>query len=158
MTRKRTKRRVITPLPPRGLRPKLDRGQIRDLALAHIGNLDAIAKGSADEQLLWDVAGQTLTWSRVAERLGAGMPEMHEQLLLCARLVERYGRTGRVVFTGEDYQLAKDGLSVMDQLAELVDLPTAIEAADWSEAQTNALAASCTGGRLTTHMLERLAA
>lgn len=145
-------------LPPRGLRPKLSRDQIIDLGLAHIGNLDAIAKGSADEQMLWDVAGQTLTWSRVAERLGAGMPEMHEQLLLCARLVERYGRTGRVAFTGTDYQLAKAGLAVMDQLAEIVDVPTAIEAAAWSEAMIYGLSSSCGAGRITAKQFERLAA
>lgn len=158
MPRKRTKRHAITPLPPRGLRPKLSRSQVTDLALAHIVNLDTIAAGHATEQMLWDVAGQTLTWSRVAERLGAGMPEMHAQLLLCARLVERYGRTGRVAFDGQDYQLAKAGLAVMDQLAEIVDVPTAIESAAWSEAMTNTLAASCGAGPISAQQFERLAA
>ena len=60
---------------------------------------------------------------------------MADQLRLATRLVERYGRTGRVLFDGPDYQLAKLGTGYMDDLAELVDHPTAVMAANWSEAQ-----------------------
>jgi hypothetical protein len=146
MTRKHTPRRRITPLPPRGLRPRLTRDQLLDLGLAHVVNLDLIARGEAGEPMLWDYAGAVLTWSRVAILLDRGVPEMTEQLRLSARLVERYGRTGRVLFDGADYQLAKAGLDVMDQLAAIVDRPTAIAAANWSEGKVERMAAECRRG------------
>lgn len=129
--------------PPRGLRPRLTREQLLDLGLAHAINLDAIARGEADEPMLWDWAGAVLTWSRVAVMLDRGVPEMTEQLHLAARLVERYGRTGRVIFSGPDYQTAKTGLQVMDELARHVDRPTAIAAANWSERKVAEMAAAC---------------
>lgn len=133
--RKRCHRRPIVPVPPRGLRPKLASDQVRDLAMCHNINLDAIARGTADEATLWQWVGGVFTWSRVADLLEAGQPEMQVQLQLAGAVLERYGRTGRVGFTGSEYQQAKVGVTVMDQLAELVDRPTAIAAAEWSEAK-----------------------
>jgi hypothetical protein len=141
MSRKHCGRRAITPLPPRGLRPRLTADQVCKLGVAHSLALKEIAEGNATEATLWEWVGGTLTWSRVAELLQAGAPEMRDQLDLAAQLVERYGRTGRVVFTGPEYQRAKDGVGVMDQLAEMVDLPTAAAAADWSEQRISQLQA-----------------
>lgn len=140
MSRKHCRRRAIAPKPPRGLRPRLAPDQVRDLGLAHVVNLDAIARGEANEALLWQWVGGVLTWSRVAELLQAGVPEMQAQLELAHRVIERYGRTGRVGFSGPDYQAARAGVQVMDLLAELVDKPTAIAAAEWSERRVNELA------------------
>jgi hypothetical protein len=143
VTRKQCRRRVIAPMPPRGLRPKLDRDQVTDLALAHMTNLDLISKGHADEGVLWQMVGGVFTWSRAADLLQIGVPEMRAQLELATRVVERYGRTGRVGFSGTEYQVAKLGVDVMDQLAEMVDKATALAAAEWGEAQVNALSAAC---------------
>ena len=129
--------------PPRGLRPKLASDQVLDLSLVHLANLDAIATGRGTEELLWQVAGGALTWSRVAQALGRGELEMRQQLELVATLVTRYGKTGKVLFSGPEYQLAKQGVDVMDALAELVDRPTAIAAAAWSENEVNKMAAAC---------------
>lgn len=129
--------------PPRGLRPKLAVDQVRDLGICHLQNLDAVASGQATEANLWQIAGAALTWSKVAELLQVGEPEMRQQLELASALIERYGRTGKVLFTGLEYQLAKDGVQVMDQLAEIVDRPTAVIAAEWSEHKVNELEASC---------------
>lgn len=129
--------------PPRGLRPRLAPDQLRDLGICHLQNLDAVASGQATEATLWQLAGAALTWSKVAELLQAGEPEMRAQLELASTLVTRYGRTGKVLFTGPEYQLAKDGVQVMDQLAEIVDRPTAVIAAEWSERKVNELAAQC---------------
>lgn len=147
MSRKRCHRRVVVPLPPRGLRPKLTRDQLQDLGLAHMVNLDTLAKGEADEATLWQWVGGCLTWSRVADLLQVGQAEMTEQLQLVAAVVERYGRTGRAVFTGPEYQLAKAGVGYMDDLAAIVDKPTAIAAAEWSEARCNAWAAENKQGK-----------
>lgn len=127
----------------RGLRPKLDRSQLLDLALCHINNLDEIAHGRADEHIMWDWAGSVLTWSKVAELLDIGIEEMTVQLDVAAHLVERFTRTGRVGFSGPDYQLAKTGTIIMDELAKLADRPTAIAAADWSEATLQGLKDQC---------------
>lgn len=68
---------------------------------------------------------------------------MNAQLHLATELVERYGRTGHIVFTGPGYQLAKLGTEQMDALARLIDRPTACIAADWGEAKVNELAQAC---------------
>ena len=141
--RKQCRRRVVIPLPPRGLRPKLASDQVRDLSLAHNVNLDAIARGEATEEILWQVVGGMLTWSKVAEVLGRGEAEMQQQLELATRLVDRYGRTGRVGFSGPDYTLAREGVEVMDALASIVDRPTAIAAAEWSEMRVEQMSARC---------------
>ena len=125
---------------PRWLRPKLQASTLRDVALVHMVNLDAIARGDAKPSMLWDVMGSALTWLYVARALGMGEAEMQQQMDVATRLVERFGRTGRVGWDGPDYQLAKQGLDVMDQLAARVDHATACLAADWSEAQCNAMA------------------
>lgn len=124
---------------PRAFRPRLDREQIRDLALSHTTNLDVIARGEGNEEILWQVVGGVFTWSQAAEMLDLGVDEMSAQLELVTRLVERYGATGRVIFTGVEYQLAKRGVLVMDMLAEVVDRPTAIAATDWAQAQLDSL-------------------
>lgn len=64
--RKTTRRQVWAQLPPRGMRPRLARDQLTDLALAHLTNLDVMVKGEADESLMWQLAEQALLWSQVA--------------------------------------------------------------------------------------------
>mgnify|MGYP000928038812 FL=1 len=128
-------------LPPPGLRPKLRRDQLRDLALCHLEALDSIARGDATSATLWDFAGAALTWSKAAELMGIGEAEMTAQLELALSLIERYKRTGRVLFTGREYQDAKDGVAVMEQLAEIVDHPRAVIAAEWSERRLQAIEA-----------------
>lgn len=149
MSRKQCRRRVIVPMPPRGLRPKLDATQLRDLSLCHHVNLDAIALGQAEPSMLWDYAGSVFMWSRVAQLLDVGVPETNLQLQVAERLIDRYHRTGRVLFDGPDLQLARAGVDVMDRLASIVDRATAIAAAEWSEAHLQ---------RLVDQQPERIAA
>lgn len=143
MTRKHCHRRLIKPMPPRGLRPKLDTTQQRDLDLAHHMNLDTIHRGEADEATLWQVVGGVLTWRYVSMRLQRGMVEMDDQMALVTHLVERYRDTGRIEFAGDDYELAKTGVQVMGALAEVVDRPTAIAAATWSELRVERMSEGC---------------
>lgn len=148
--RKRCTRRPVTPMPPRGMRPRLSADQQRDLGIVHLEILDALAKGQADHDTLWNWAGGVFTWSRIAERLRVGIPEMTEQLKLVASVIERFGRTGRALFVGPEYQLAKLGVGYMDDLAEIVDRHTAIQAAHWSEDLCSRLASKPTADALTT--------
>lgn len=141
--RKRCHRRPVTPVPPRGLRPMLTFDQRRDIGIAHLENLDVIHSGHADEATLWQVVGGVLTWLMVSLRLQQGQPEMDAQMALVTRLVEHYRDTGRIEFTGSDYDLAKTGTIVMDLLAEAVDQPTAILAAQWSERRVERMSTEC---------------
>jgi hypothetical protein len=137
-------RKRYTPRPavvPRAMRPRLDRSSVATIGLMHIQHLDAIATGKADVHTLMDLTESVFTWSRVSELLQVGVPEMHEQLELVARLLERYIATRRIVFTGVEYQLAKEGVQIMDALAAEVDLDTANEAAMWSTARLEVLKA-----------------
>ena len=143
MTRKRTPRRIWLPVPPRGLRPLLACDQVRDLSLVHNVNLDSIATGQADEATLWQTVAGALTWSRIADRLGLGEDEMAMQLHMLEGVVQRYSRSGKVGFTGTEYQLAKRGVLVQDELARIVDRHTAVEAAEWSEQRVNQMSAAC---------------
>lgn len=151
MSRKRCNRRPVTPVPPPGLRPLLKADQVRDLGLVHIANLDAIARGAGTEELLWQWIGGALTWSYVASALErrngsryreAGLA-MRDQLEVVTAVVERFGRTGRVGFSGVEYQQAKDACEWMDALAEVVDQPTAVRAAEMSELRVNHMAGEC---------------
>ncbi|QOR55210.1 MAG: hypothetical protein SHS37scaffold296_27 [Burkholderiales phage 68_11] len=137
---------------PRAFRPKLDAAQRRDLALCHISNLDEIARGVATEQVLWDWVGAVLTWSKAAELLERGTDEMHQQIELATRLMNRYRQTGRILFTGEDYQLAKAGVTIMDALAETADRPTAVAAADWGEAALAKMSEACEAYRCSPQL------
>jgi len=142
MTRKRCHRRITIPMPPRGLRPKLDRSQLQDLALVHIAHLDALATGQADTTTLWHAVEAAFTWSRAAQLTGAGEAEMAQQLHMLEGVLARYQRTGRIGLSGPEYQLARQGVEVMDELAHIVDLADAIAAAAWSEARVDALLAA----------------
>jgi hypothetical protein len=132
--RRLTREELLARLPA-GLRPMLRASTVRDLALCHIQNLDAIANGDATLDTLWHWVESVLTWYRVAQLISAGEDEMAVQLEVATRLVERYGQHRRVRFDGLDYQLAKRGVQVMDELALLVDWPTAKQAVLWSEGE-----------------------
>ncbi|MBL0720223.1 hypothetical protein JI742_10005 [Piscinibacter sp. Jin2] len=138
MTRKRCHRRPIVPVPPRGLRPTLAPDQVRDLALCHLVHVDAIASGQADAETLWQWAGGVLTWSRVAELSPSWDDSAREQMKagldLVQAVADRWIRTGRVGFTGPELVAARQLVELQDAMAEAVDRPTAIRAADWSEA------------------------
>ncbi len=137
------------PKPPPGLRPKLNRGQVRDLGLAHLANVDAIARGAGTPEILWQHLGGALTWLFAAELMSARNPEpfaealraMQAATVACQDLAQRYKRTGRVAFTGPELQMAREAVEWMDALAEVVDKDVAIQAAEMSEHLVNHLEA-----------------
>jgi hypothetical protein len=139
--RRAIERAMRRPAPARRFRPTepLTATQIRDLSLCHLVNLDAIAAGGADETILWQWAGSVFTWSRAAELTTIGIPEMAAQLALAESVVERWRRTGRVGFSGTEYQRAKDGVAIMDELARVTPRRLAVHAANWSENRMNEL-------------------
>lgn len=138
--RKRCHRRTVIAVPPKGLRPRLARADLQKVQAYALINFDAIVNGTAEPVILWDLVGGVLTWWKASRLLGIGESEMDAQLELTTRLVERFKRTGRVLFDGPDLQLARQGVMQMDQLAELVDTVTAAQAAAWSLVEVNRIA------------------
>lgn len=140
--RKRSRRKVIVPLPPPGMRPKLEAHRVRDLDILHHVNLDTIARGQAEPAMLWDMAGGVLTWHRAALLTGIGIPEMEEQQAMAVSVIERFKRTGRVGFSGTELEVARRGVGVMDALAKTVDKAVAYEASAWAEDEINRIIAA----------------
>lgn len=139
MSRKRCHRQVVQALPPRGMRRKMADSQVRTISVIHEQNLGDVMRGTADVNVLWDLAECVFTWARVAELLQIGQAEMEPQLEVAADVIERYGRTGRIGFSGPEFQKAKYGVQVMDELAAIVDVDTAKAAAAWSNRKLAAL-------------------
>lgn len=135
----RKARRAQPALPPRGLRPRYSAADVQRMQLAHTGNLDGIATGVASETVIWDEVTNALTWTYVSNALGVHQAAMERQLQLVTRLMDRYSRTGRVRYDGPDYQQAKTGVLVMDELATLTDVITAEQALTWAQAEMAAM-------------------
>lgn len=111
---------------------RLSTNQVLTIEVAHIQTLDELVRDGSP-QALWDWVANVYTWSRVAELMQLGTEDMSQQLELCALLLARFRRTQRAGFTGPEYQLAKHGVDVMDELARQVTEPVAQAAARWSE-------------------------
>lgn len=146
---RKLRRRNKTPRKPagfprllRGLLPKLSPDQVTALAIAHHTHVDLVASGKGTIDTLWEMAAAALGWSRVAQVLQVGEPEMARDCAVIDSLIKRFERTGRVVYTGPELQTARQGLEAVDQLARLTDLPTAIEAVNWAEDRINAARAA----------------
>lgn len=135
MARQRLTRDQLLAKAQRAFPVRMKRDQLVHVAIAHIDTLNDIATGSGTFASLRDWASNVLTWYRAAELMGGlGLEEMTAQRDCAARLVERYERTGRVAFDGPDYQLAKHGVDVMDELARQVPRAIALDAVAWSTA------------------------
>lgn len=114
---------------PRWLRPKMPADKVTSLGVVHITNVDQIRSGTATIDTLWDMTHAVLTWVYVARVLDRGLPEIQPMVHLCDQMLAHHRATDRVEFTGEQYEVAKLGAIVMDQLAELADEVTAEQAA-----------------------------
>ena len=73
--------------------------------MCHRVNLDAVHTGHAEPAILWDWLGWALVRWKVAELEGAGELETQGQLEVATRMVERFARTGFVLFDEHDYQV-----------------------------------------------------
>lgn len=135
--RKRCKRRPIAALPPKGLRIMLKPSTVRELLIAHHNHFDDVIHGRATIDTVWQMAGAALGWSKIAESLGMGEPEMARELTMINSMIGRWERTGKVGFSGPELQTARDSFDVLEQLAQAVDWITACAAVDWAEARIN---------------------
>ncbi|KQY83727.1 hypothetical protein [Pelomonas sp. Root1444] len=134
MPRQRLTRDQLLARAQRTFPVRMTKRDLVHVGIAHIDTLNDIATGRGTFASLRDWASNVLTWYRAAQLMSIGIDEMAEQRECCARLVERFERTGRVAFDGPDYQLAKHGVDVMDELARRVPRAIALEAVAWSTA------------------------
>jgi hypothetical protein len=125
------------------MRPKLKRSQVVELSVAHLVAVDAIARGDADEAVLWQWAGGLLTWWQAAQLsprwTDEARAEMRGALDLVQAVAERWIATGRVGFSGPQLQQARDLCALMDAMAEEVDLHVAMVACEWGANMLNAI-------------------
>lgn len=135
MPRPRLTRDQLLQRAQRAFPVRMGRGDLINCAIAHIDTLNDIASGRGTYAALRDWVSNVLTWHHAAEAMGLGVGEMAEQLQACLLLIDRYARTGRVAFDGPDYQLAKRGVDVMDELARQVPRAIALDAVAWSTAK-----------------------
>ena len=143
MTKPRRPRWIAKP--PPGLRPKLQRSQVIDLGLAHLANVDAIAKGDGTPEILWQLAGGAYTWlaaaSTMAERdpqaFAEALAAMQAMVVVCDDVAQRWQRTGRVGFSGPELLAAREAVGWMDALAEVVERDDAIVCAEIGEQRCN---------------------
>ena len=138
----KTIRHQVTAPASRFFKPRLHPTQVRDLHLLHELLLDDLLQDRADERTLWELVAMAFTWSRTAELLGLGEPEIAPQLELATRLVERFGGTGQVQLQGVEREVARHGTIIMDLLAQATDGATATAASHWSEGCLSVLRAS----------------
>lgn len=136
----KTRRQVTAPA-SRFFKPRLHPQQVLHLHILHELLLGDLLSGKATVDTVWEVAAMALTWSRTAELLGVGEPEIAPQLELATRLVERWAATGQVALVSAERDVARRGTVVMDLLAQQTDQATATAASHWSEGCLNVMRA-----------------
>lgn len=129
----KTTRHHVTAPASRFIKLRLHPAQVLTLHVLHELLLDDLLQDRATEATLWELVAMAFTWSRTAELLGEGEPEIAPQLELATRLVERFGATGQVRLMGAEADVARRGTVVMDLLAQRTDPATATAASHWSE-------------------------
>lgn len=135
----KTAKRRSKPVIPRWLRPKLDPSQRLSLSICHHLSLTEMSSPHPTRHHLIDWCSGVLTWSVVAELLGKGTGEMAAMLHLCESVLSRYKSGGAIRLDSAEYAHARDGVMYMDELASIVDIDTAIQAADRSERMISTL-------------------
>jgi hypothetical protein len=131
--KKQCKRKVIIPMAPKGLRPKLKISTRIKLVEDHKAAVEKFRLGQAMHDDLLAYSGCLLTWKKIAELKMVGESEMDVLLLDAEQITQRYGRTGKVGFSGPEYQRAIDGVQIMDELADESDWPSMCQAVDYSQ-------------------------
>lgn len=124
-----------------GLRPKLQHETTRDLELVHLELLDAFTRGEANEETAYQIVAGLLThWAMADTRDLECTAVLLGGIECMASVIERADRTGRWGLSGPEYQTLKQCVDYEDAVARMIDAPTAMRAADWSERVINEIA------------------
>jgi hypothetical protein len=125
---------------PKFWRPKLDEEQQFDCKMTHWNLFDCILIGTATRSVLWDWIETGFTYSQFMRLLSADGVEftdeaaqaIADQINIYDAVIERYSKTGRVGFNGEQINIARAAAQVMDGLIEMDRHGIAVKAARWS--------------------------
>lgn len=91
-----------------------------DLSLMPHACIMAIADGSAVEENIYTLANALNMGGLLAERKNlALLPIAVAGQEAVIRVIERFSRTGKIGFSGDDYQAIKAGVTLNDQLQQL---------------------------------------
>jgi hypothetical protein len=124
-----------------GLRPKLQPETTRDLELVHLELLDSLMKGDATEETAYQIVAGLLTHWAMADSRGLECTEVLLGGIECmSAVIARADRLGRWGLSGPEYQSLKECVEYEDAVAKMIDAPTAMRAADWSEMIINKIA------------------
>lgn len=137
----RAKREVM----PKWFRPKLDADQIVSCKVAHWDLIGRITSGIATEHDMWDMVHTALTYSELMRLLEAdgtlftdeAKAAITEHLETMPAVVDRYRKTGRVGFSGEQLLAARAAAEIMEQLIEMDRFGFAVLATEWAKAETD---------------------
>lgn len=132
---------------PKWFHPKLDADQIVSCKVAHWDLLDRFTSGRATEHDMWDMVHTGMTYSelmRLLEDDGTQFTEeakaaIAEHLESFPSVIDRYNRTGRVGFSGEQLLAARAASELMEQLIEMDRFGFAVRATEWAKAKVDAL-------------------
>lgn len=132
---------------PKWFLPKLTPAQTSSCKLAHWDLIGRITSGRATEHDLWDMVHTGLTYSelmRLLEQDGTEFTDeakaaIAEHLETFPGVVERYRRTGRVGFNGEQLLAARAAAELMEQLIEMDRFGFAVRATAWATARVDAI-------------------
>lgn len=128
---------------PKFWQPKIDEQQQFDCKMTHWNLFDCILIGTATSSVLWDWVETGFTYGQFMRLLAADGVEftdeaaqaIADQINIYDAVIDRYRKTGRVGFNGEQINIARAAAQVMDGLIELDRHGIAIKAARWSMEQ-----------------------
>jgi hypothetical protein len=136
----RQKREIL----PKWLRRKLDGDQIVSCKVAHLDLISRFTNGTATEHDMWDMLHTALTYSemmRLLEESGIVFTDeakaaVVEHLESMPGVIDRYRKTGRVGFNGEQLLAARAASMVTEQLIEMDRFGIALRASEWAKVKT----------------------
>lgn len=115
-------------------RPRLDSDQCRDLMLLHVNNLDALARGDASIDTLFQASAGLITWIAAAKLEGFDTRPGREHAKTLCELWQQSINSERITCTPDQIDVLRAATLWSDAVAEAVSQPNAVRAANQSEA------------------------
>jgi hypothetical protein len=144
-TAHRTAARAKREIMPKWFRKKLDSDQIVSCKVAHWDLIGRVTSGIATEHDLWDMVHTALTYTELMRLLETDGTEFTEEAKAAVvehtahlpGVIDRYRKTGRVGFSGEQLLAARAAAEVMEQVIEMDRFGFAVRATEWAMENTN---------------------
>jgi len=140
MNRNRRPNRQYQGQMPKFWAPKLVPSQCLDAKIIHWDLIDRFTSGTADKGDLWDWIETGYTYCKLIELHQADGTEftseaieaVSNQVDIFDSVIQRYKRTGRVAFNGEEMCIARAAAHVFDSLIDIDRHGIAVKAGKWA--------------------------